>query len=129
METLIVIVIMGILSTLAMSHYQGIYEQQLDREAEGNLRIITSAQRAFQIDNQGLYYPPSLLPANDNNIARINTNLMITVPTRNWTYQVFSFNNRNPRAFCTRAQRNGADNRIWRLNMNDVAMVANGQCL
>jgi type II secretory pathway pseudopilin PulG len=85
MELLIVIIIVGIFSTLAITQYGGYRERALDREAIANLRLIQAAERIFRME-QGTYYPAALPDATTNNI---NTNLHLSLPTgnnRNWNY-------------------------------------------
>jgi prepilin-type N-terminal cleavage/methylation domain-containing protein len=111
LELIAVIVIIGILATIALSQYSGYRERTIDKEAEAHLRLIQAAQRIYRIENPNEYYPYS---GSVSNITDINDNLKLFLPTggnRRWDYQAFSTG-------CSQAGRfNGPDTRNRCLNV------------
>jgi prepilin-type N-terminal cleavage/methylation domain-containing protein len=79
-ELLIVVVIVGVLTTLAVTQYGSVKERTLSREAIANLKLITAAERIYGMEYDG-YYPVS---TQDD----INLNLRLSVNERNWDYAV-----------------------------------------
>ena len=88
METMVVIMIIGILATLGVSQYMGYMERVYDREAEANLRMILSAERVRFIESDTT--PPVYVAAATTLL--VNNNLRLTIPTANtkWNYSVFT---------------------------------------
>jgi type II secretory pathway pseudopilin PulG len=114
LELLTVIIIIGILSTLSISHYSGIKERALDNEARNNLILLQGAERVFRVEN-GNYYPDPVT-GNIADIALINSNLGLMLSpaaNRDWDYQVWSTG-------CSRATRNGGDGRSWYFAIGDA---------
>ena len=89
METMVVIMIIGILATLGVSQYMGYMERVYDREAEANLRMILSAERVSFIESDTT--PPVYVAAATTLL--VNNNLRLTIPTANtkWNYSVFTY--------------------------------------
>lgn len=119
LELIIVIIIVGILSTLGISQYSIITEKTLDKEVKVVLKLIQAAEKSFHMAN-GDYYPASGA-ANDLNL--INTNLKLSLPVstrRNWNYAACY-------SGCVSAQRNGSDSRVWRLEISESEPVS-GSC-
>ncbi len=88
METLVVIIIIGILSVIGITQYGSYKENVVEREAKENLKLIRAAQRIYRMESS-TYYPASGVPISD--IATINTNLKLDIPAgpqRNWNYSV-----------------------------------------
>jgi len=114
MELTVVIIIVGILATLAFVQYGGYRENSIDREAQANLRLIMAAERIYRIEI-GVYYPSAGADPQAH-IDDINTNLRLSlnrVGNRNWNYQT-TVGGGSPT--CTEAQRiNGPDSRTWRM--------------
>ncbi len=107
LEILVVLIIIGILSTFAVTHYGGAKEQVLDKEAISNLKLIRAAERSFKVEMNS-YYPSS---SSVSNIADINQNLSLMLSNssnRYWNYEVYSTG-------CAQATRNGGDSRLWNL--------------
>ncbi len=114
METLIVVIIIVILASLAIANYGKAKENVLNKEAFSNLRLIQVAEKGYYLDNMPNYYP---LPAvgSDSNIVTINSNLRLNLTTTNWTYKVWSTG-------CVQATRyNGPDTRGWYLTIVNLA--------
>lgn len=110
-EMAIVIVIIGILASIALSNYFLMKENVLDKKAKSNLKMIRVAEKSYRMDT-GNYYPSS---GSVSDIATINQNLKLSLlsgSTRNWNYTVWSTG-------CSRATRNGGDGRSWYLTIND----------
>ena len=111
-ETVVVVIIVGILAVLGITQYGSYRESTLDKEAAANLKLIRSAERIYRMET-GAYYPAT---GSQADIATINTNLKLDLPasaTRNWNYQVWNTG-------CSRATRNGDDGRSWSLAINDA---------
>lgn len=85
-EILVVIVIIGILASLAWPNYSKLQEKSLDREAKASLALIRAAERIYKME-VGFYYPFSGAVADP---SLINTNLKLSLPTSaaKWTYNV-----------------------------------------
>jgi len=84
-ELIFVLVIIGILASLALPNYRNIKEQALDKEAKVNLKLIQAAEKIYRME-VGFYYHSIVCPDN----AGINTNLRLSLPTgssRSWSYQ------------------------------------------
>jgi prepilin-type N-terminal cleavage/methylation domain-containing protein len=83
MEMLVVIVIIGILGTLSITHFMGSQESALDKEAYSNLKLIAAAEKIYRME-AGEYVAAG-------NETAINTALRLMLPTgatRKWRYSV-----------------------------------------
>jgi len=115
-EIIIVIVIVGILSAIALPNFGIMREKQLDKEAKAVLKLIQAAERIYRMEN-GSYYSSS-------NIALINSNLRLGLPdtgTPNWTYALG--------ATSATATRSG---RTWLINFAPGSLetaTCSGSCL
>jgi prepilin-type N-terminal cleavage/methylation domain-containing protein len=80
-EMIIVIIIVGILATIAVPQYIGVKERSMDKEARANLSTIQAAEKNYRIE-KGSYYAGST--------ADLNTNLKLLLPTTSpqWDYAV-----------------------------------------
>ena len=117
LELLVVIIIIGILATLGITHYGGIKEQAIDREAIANLKLMQSAERIYRMEdsnNPAQYYPdPNTGSTWDT--ANINQNLRLSLSAalnRNWNYGCWSNG-------CVQAHRNGGDLRNYRARIGE----------
>ena len=111
-EFIAVILIIGILATIAIPRYITIQEQSLDNEAKANLKLIRAAEKIYYME-QNSYYPPS---GSQSNIDAINLNLKLVLSSgsnRNWNYIVWSTG-------CSRSTRNETNGRSWFLTINDT---------
>ena len=109
-ELVIVIVIIGILTTLAISHY-GVYrERVIDNEARGNLDMIISAQRTFRIERNAFF-----ISADE---ATLNTNLKLFLPIANMQWDYSTVQNVAGDTCCAQVTRTLAPVRNWRLCTN-----------
>ncbi len=112
MEMLIVIIIVGVLATLAIVQFGSYKENALDREAKSNLKLIRAAERVYRMEATS-YYPSA---GSVNTISSINSNLKVDLnaaATRNWNYAVWSTG-------CARATRNGGNNRSFFIAISDA---------
>jgi len=107
-ELIVVIIIIGILATLSITHLAR-REPVFDQEAIANLKVLQAAENIYRRENN-TYYPYT---GSEGNISTINANLNVILPTDNWNYTV-----RNTGS--SQAQRNGGDARIWCLTIADA---------
>ena len=83
-EMIIVVIIIGILATLAVPQYLSVKERALDKEAQANLAAIQAAEKNYRIE-KGSYFIGFT--------AGLNTNLKLMLPAttnRAWNYQVLA---------------------------------------
>lgn len=119
MELLIVIIVIGILSTLGFLNYGPFKEKSLNREAIANLRLIMAAEKIYRMQ----YYEYQSRGSN----LDINNNFKLMLPVsadtkyRPWDYTT---NAPNPDECCVEATRTaGSDIRSWNFDesMDDPA--------
>ncbi|MFA5411309.1 MAG: prepilin-type N-terminal cleavage/methylation domain-containing protein [Candidatus Omnitrophota bacterium] len=111
-ELIIVIVILGILVTLAIPAYRNTQERALDKEAASSLRTIQAAEKIYYMEI-GAYYDSTGASALDH-IKNLNTSLKLSLPqgnNRNWNYET----NANG---CAKAARNQTDGRTFSLTVS-----------
>jgi len=112
MELVVVIIVIGILATVAVSHHASTKELVLDKEGISNLKLLRAAEIAFKLE-MGSYYPST---GSVSDISMINQNLAFMLATganRSWNYMVKSTG-------CSQATRNGSNGRIMYLEINDA---------
>jgi prepilin-type N-terminal cleavage/methylation domain-containing protein len=82
LELIVVCVIVGILAALGLGSFAGPKEQAADREAQANLKLISSAEKVYKMEI-GQYFPCV-------NTTEINNNLrlMLSTSDTNWRYKV-----------------------------------------
>jgi prepilin-type N-terminal cleavage/methylation domain-containing protein len=117
-EILVVIIIIGILASLALPGFGISREGVLDKEAKTNLSFIQEAERFYKME-AGSYYPAS---GNTGVIADINTNLKISLPTTGsiWSYNVDTDNSQ------ATASRLPSSSRVWTLTFTGSAPTCTG---
>jgi prepilin-type N-terminal cleavage/methylation domain-containing protein len=120
-ELVIVIIIIGILATLATTQYGGAREKAVDKEAISNLKLIQSAEKIYRMEsNNNTYYPP----AGSANTTDINTNLKLSLSAgtnRYWDYTAYA----NGTGAATRYP--GAS-RTWTLPIDAENATCTGTC-
>jgi prepilin-type N-terminal cleavage/methylation domain-containing protein len=105
METMVVVIIVGVLATIGLAQYSTHREAVLDKEAVANLKIIQSAERIYRMEI-GAYVPC-------NDAAALNNILRLLLPggaSPKWEYRVADV---GAAAFIARARRAG---RVWCLD-------------
>jgi len=87
-ELIVVVIVIGILTSFAVPQFAVTQERALDREAISVLGIIREAERAYRME-EGRYYPDvgsrsSNIPAD---LVLINRELRLSLPAdSSWTY-------------------------------------------
>ena len=110
-ELIVVIIIIAILASLALPQFTKTKERAWDKEATINLKLIRAAGKLYRMENT-FYYPyTGYAPANTDDI---NTNLKLSLTTKNWIYSILT-----PLSGTATASRVGAD-RTWTLTMTDA---------
>jgi len=120
-EIIIVVVIIGILATLAIVRYGPTREQAFDREAQENLRLIQTAEKLYRVRAVNIYYTSTGVTPADH-IAAINTYLKLDLSTVNnrWNYTT-DLNG------CIQAIRT-SDGRVWRMTISENEPVPGITC-
>lgn len=110
-ETIIVVIIVGILVSFAMPAYINAKRNTLDREAQTQLRLIRSAERVYRLEVGGY--------VNCANNATCNTRLNLDLPpagVSDWDYSVI---NSTVNTFDGEAQ-NGGGTSNWQIDQDAV---------
>ena len=82
-EIMVVVVIIGILASLAIPNYMNTREKALDKEAVAGVKLIRAADRQYYVQNE-TYFPSS----GTATLADINGNLSIALSGATWTYSL-----------------------------------------
>ena len=111
LELIIVVIIIGVLAALGLASFAGPKEQAAEREAQANLKLISSAEKVFRMEI-GQYIQC-------NNTSEVNNNLRLMIPTSdiNWKYMVNTTNSNT--TFNANAQRTSGpqkDTKIFCIN-------------
>ena len=118
-EIMVVVVIIGILASLAIPNYVNTREKAMDKEAIAGVKLIRAANRQYYVQNDS-YFPSS---GTESGLANINGNLSIVLSGTNWA---FSIAHQASGGFNATAVRSG---RTWWV-INDTAdPVCTGTCL
>jgi type II secretory pathway pseudopilin PulG len=84
-EILTVIIIIGILVSLALPKYGAMKERALDKEARANLKLIQAAEKIYRMEYSQYWSCNS--GDEDSDTRCVNTNLRLDLPVgRNWNY-------------------------------------------
>jgi len=125
LELIVVVVIIGILVTLALIHYGSYKEQALDKEANANLKLIMAAERIYRMET-GSYYPSGSTQPDALNNINANLRLLLSVAAnRSWNYLTTA--DATP-ATCAQATRNGGNLRTWRIRYSEDNPQQNAIC-
>lgn len=114
-ELLIVIIIIGILASIALPNFAGMKEKALDKEAIANLKLIQGAQKIYRMET-GSYYD-----SGGSNNTNINQNLKLSLPAgvnSSWLYATASSSG------CSIATRNDGVGRHWRIFITEEEPVS-----
>ncbi|MEK7308821.1 MAG: prepilin-type N-terminal cleavage/methylation domain-containing protein, partial [Nitrospirota bacterium] len=102
-ELIVVVIVIGILTSFAVPQFAVTKERALEREAISVLGMIWEAERAFMLE-ENEYFPRgggTLRSDNSVNLLLINSNLRLNLPlagaTSSWIYEVVS----TPAPSCT----------------------------
>lgn len=115
LELIIAVVIIGILVAIGLPSYTGMKEQEHDRDANANLKLIMAAQRiyrmessAYNIEDHAGGSEEAINPNTTQNIDHINTLLRLSLPggnTRTWNYRAVANNGVLPPTTCVESNR------------------------
>lgn len=124
LELIVVVLVVGILATLAIPSFTTMQERSYDQEAKASLKLIKTAQKIYQMEVGGYYASTAPHEQNLNTYLRLS---LTTAANRNWNYQVTANNGVSPQASCSQATRNAVAGRTLRLrNSEDDAVT--GTC-
>lgn len=131
-ELIVVVVIIGILGSIAIPQFLVTQERALNNEAISNLWLIRSAERVRRMETNN--YFASAGGTAQAHIISINTNLRLDINAgaqRSWNYITTATAGTD---CCAQATRNGGDGRTYRFRIavggvpGDAAPVAGGTC-
>lgn len=115
LELIAVIVIIGVLATIAIPNYSIIRERSSCQEAVANLKLIAAAERIWRMENSDDVYRAcecqcggTAVNCCNNNPNGCNYQLRLSLNTRNWIYYVRNVAAPgNPPTFTATAERVG----------------------
>lgn len=123
MELVVVIVIIGILATLAFTQYGPYKERVFDKEAIANLKLIQAAEKIYRME-YGFYYHRGGPTPISSNISFFLKLALPAGPSRNWNYTIPYAENGTARA--TRV----VGDKTWSLNITTDEPTCSGtNCL
>jgi prepilin-type N-terminal cleavage/methylation domain-containing protein len=79
MELMVVVIIIGVLATLALPAFRGMKERALNKEAMANLKLIQAAERIYRME-YGVYRACG-------NTGVVKTQLKLDLSDQNWEYR------------------------------------------
>ncbi len=115
-EILIVVIIVGILASLALPNFGPFKENTLDKEAKASLSLIRAAEKIYRMEN-GSYHMAT-------NTVQVNNWLRLSLPTSgssNWGYGILVLPDGS--GFTAKARRvpaGSTDSRIWCINQDET---------
>ena len=117
-EILVVVVVIGILASVALPIYTTTKERMLDSEAKTNIALIQVAEKIRKME-RGDYYPVS---GTTNVVANINSALKVSLFTGSlsWTYTVDGDLDQ------VTAARLPSSSRVWTLSFTGIAPTCSG---
>ena len=116
LEIIIVVIIVGILATMALP---GFYKAQLrarDKEADAMLKLMQQAQKVVHLEMNNYIECVSTTDC--------NTRLRLDLPTENWT---FSVPHVTATDFCVQAVSLKSGSGTWHIGKSDNAVIS-GAC-
>ncbi len=119
LELVIVVILVGILASLATPLYRRASEGSHNKEAQAMLNLIGEAEKMYNLE-YGQYFGCA-------SIAQCNRELKLNLPAS--AARAWDFNVQSPTAntFTANASRQGIDNRVWSLDEDDQEPACNGQ--
>lgn len=84
LEFIFVIVIIGILATLALPPYTRTREHALGKEAVTSLKLIVAAEKIYRLEYD-TYWPPS---GSNTALSEINDNLKLSLVATSWDWSI-----------------------------------------
>ena len=119
-ELMVVMIIVGVLVSLAMPGFFRTKERAFDKEARITLDLIVAGEKMYRA-RTGSYYPSS---GNVSNEADIENNLQLDLSFNDWNYAIANVS--LGANFNATAARNGQAswNRKWLINASGVSSCA-----
>ena len=130
LELVVVVVVIGILSAIAIPQYTGYLQKGRDTDSQMSLRAISASQERFKL-LYGTYCGPTSNPICNSN-ATIVTNLLsgVNVSTKNYNFSIVSS---SATAFLVRADSIRVTNYYFSIDQTDClrlnATTGTGNCL
>lgn len=112
LEILMVVVIIGILASLALPQFGKSKEHALGQEARASLKLIAAAERIYRMESSNnAYVSCSCLSSDDckNNVNGCNYLLKLSLTTNNWTYSATASGTGVNAVFTANAERSGSN--------------------
>ena len=83
LELMVVVIIIGILATVAITQFSAPKEQVIEKEAKASLKLIAAAQKMYRLEH--FFY------ANPGTTTAVNTNLrlnLVNTSSAKWNYSI-----------------------------------------
>ena len=118
-ELMIVVIVVGILASMAYPNFQATREKALDKEALSALVLIRNSERMFFSRLEAFYPTPVGV---QNNLAFINGNLSLDLNANIWAYAVGTTSATTFTAVAVRGTR------TWSINNTANRPTCTGAC-
>ncbi len=118
MEIMIVIIIIGILASMATPSYIKTIERAKDQDAKLALLMLQAAEKMYQTEN-GAYFA-------SNDIDAINRTLRLNIQTTYWTYAVYDAP--PPLAEAAAVNPSTGWDRTWQIDISGAPSCLSGPC-
>ena len=106
-ELMIVVVIIGVLATLAVTQYGASRDAAFEKEAIANLKLIAAAEKIYRMETS------TYSAGGSNSAINDNLRLMLPVVTSKWAYTI---PNHDATQFCAQADKNSDVTVHWSVN-------------
>ncbi len=113
MEIIIVVITLGVITSLALSNYSKIIERNYCRNAQMNLIAIQSAAQIYKVRNGNFSIPTG------TDLDAINTDLKLNITDPNFTYSFIA--GTPPQTFTATATRRNA---IYNCSINETSAAS-----